>query len=277
MSKIGVFDSGIGGLTLVKALLAAYPHEEIIYYGDTARVPYGSKNTKELIFLADKITGYLVEQGAELIVDACNTTSAVALPHLKDNYDLPIFGVIEPGVAKALVSTKNGKIGLLATEVTVKTEAHKKLLERNKGIVCYAEAAPALVPLIEAGKINDSATKKAVAQAMAPLMQAGIDTLILGCTHYPFISHCFSEIGQGKITLINPAEETVRTMSSLLEPQTLQAGSFNPASVYFTSKDVKAFAALAKYLLPEMNFPQFREYDILVKENYEQNRLCNPQ
>lgn len=269
MSKIGVFDSGVGGLTLVKALLAAYPQEEIIYYGDTARVPYGSKNTKELIFLADKITGFLVEQGAELIVDACNTTSAVALPHLKSNYDLPIFGVIEPGVAKALVTTKNGKIGLLATEVTVKTEAHKKLLERNKGIICYAEAAPALVPLIEAGKIHDSTTKKAVAQAMAPLMQAGVDTLILGCTHYPFIADYFSEIGQGKITLINPAEETVRIMSSLLEPQTLQAGSFNPASVYYTSKDVKAFAALAKYLLPELNFPQFREYDILVKENYE--------
>ncbi len=270
-----MFDSGVGGLTVVKALLAAYPQEEIIYYGDTARVPYGGKNTKELIFLADKIAGYLIEQGAELIVDACNTTSAVALPYLKKNYDLPIFGVIEPGVAKALATTKNGKIGLLATEVTVKTQAHKKLLEQHKGIVCYAKAAPALVPLIEAGKITDSVTKKAVEQAIKPLMLAGIDTLILGCTHYPFISDLFSEISQGKFTLINPAEETVRIMSSLLESQSVEDSTFNSASVYYTSKDIKTFAEIAKYLLPEIRFPQFREYDILIKETYEFNHLGN--
>jgi len=208
---IGVFDSGLGGLSVVEKIFKEIPQAKIIYLGDTARVPYGSRTAKELINFADEITHFLLNKDCEVIVDACNSTSAVALDFLQQKYSKPIIGVIEPGVRAALDVTRNGCIGVVATEATVKSSAHKKTAqELEPGITIIPQACPDFVPLVELGEVTGERALNIVKRTLEPFKETSIDTLILGCTHYPYLSELIKEVVGEKITLVNPAYETVK-------------------------------------------------------------------
>ena len=208
---IGVFDSGLGGLSVVEKIFIEIPQAKIIYFGDTARVPYGSKSAEELINFADEITDFLINKDCEIIIDACNSTSAVALDFLQQKYSKPIIGVIEPGVKAALDVTKNGCIGVIATEATVKSGAHKKIAqELESGTTIISQACPDFVFLVELGEVAGERALNIVKKSIEPLKGTNIDTLILGCTHYPYLSELVKEvIGEG-VVLVDPAYETTK-------------------------------------------------------------------
>ncbi len=208
---IGVFDSGLGGLSVVERILEQIPQAKIIYFGDTARVPYGEKTAAELIDFADEITKFLVNNGCGVIIDACNSTSAVALEYLKEKYINPIIGVIKPGILSAIEVTKNGRIGVIATEATVKSEAHKKTAkEIDADIVIYPLACPEFVPLVEAGEVTGKKAHMVVEKTLQPLMEKNIDTIILGCTHYPFLAPTIRKVMGENVILVDPAYETAK-------------------------------------------------------------------
>lgn len=217
MITVGVFDSGVGGLSVVRQILRRLPEVRIIYYGDTARVPYGEKRKEELIYLADIVTDYLLQEGAQVIVDACNSTSAVALDYLQQKYGVPILGVINPGVKAALRATKNGKIGLIGTEATVKSGVHNKLLTSLKAdFKLISQACPGFVPYIEKGDISSPEILRLAKEYLNPLIKEGIDTLILGCTHYPFLEQVILETVGPSVKLIDPAVETTSDLEKTL-------------------------------------------------------------
>jgi len=208
---IGVFDSGLGGLSVVEKIFIKIPQAKIIYFGDTARVPYGSKTAEELIGFADEITHFLLNKDCEVIVDACNSTSAVALDFLQQKYSKPIIGVIEPGIRSALDITKNGCIGVIATEATVKSGAHKKTAqELEPGTTITSLACPDFVFLVETGEVTGERALDIVRRTLEPLKNTNIDTLILGCTHYPYLSELVKEVIGEDVTLVNPAYETAK-------------------------------------------------------------------
>ncbi|MGB9885676.1 MAG: glutamate racemase [Moorellales bacterium] len=247
---LGLFDSGVGGLTVASEVFAQLPAESIIYFGDNAHVPYGDRSPEELIRLADAICGYLVRQGAKLIVDACNSTSSVALEYLRRRYSVPLVGVVEPGVRAALACTKNRRVGLIATEATVQSEAHRRLAARlDPGVAVFAQACPLLVPLAEAGAVDTPEAYAALSEYLAPLADAGIDTLILGCTHYPFFAPLIRRILGPEVVLVDPARETVREAAAILQERGLMAPSGRPPRHrYVVSGDPEAFRRSAEKL-----------------------------
>ncbi|KUO51588.1 MAG: hypothetical protein APF76_13150 [Desulfitibacter sp. BRH_c19] len=208
---IGVFDSGLGGLSVVEKVLVQIPQAKIIYLGDTARVPYGGKSAGELKSFADDITQFLVDKNCGVIVDACNSTSAVALDFLQEKYANPIIGVIEPGIRSALAITQNGRICVIGTEATVKSGAHKKVAcELDPDVSVVSLACPDFVPLVEAGEVTGERVISIVRRTLEPLMDTKIDTLILGCTHYPYLAKAIKEVIGESITLVDPAYETTK-------------------------------------------------------------------
>ena len=218
---IGVFDSGLGGLSVVEKIFIKIPQAKIIYLGDTARVPYGSRTVEELISFADEITYFLLNKDCEVIVDACNSTSAVALDFLQQKYSKPIVGVIEPGVRAALDATKNGCIGVIATEATVKSGAHKKTAqELDPGTTIISQACPDFVPLVESGEVTGERALNIVRKTLEPLRDTKIDTLILGCTHYPYLSELVKEVVGEGVVLVNPAYETAKETAKYFSQKT---------------------------------------------------------
>lgn len=216
IKPIGVFDSGIGGLSVSEKIFTELPDAQIIYVGDTARVPYGGKTSEELIGFADEITKFLIDKGCGIIVDACNSTSAVAIDFLQKKYNNPIIGVIEPGIKGAINATKNGRIGLIATEATVKSGAHKKAARLvDPKIKIYSLACPDFVPLVEAGEVTGENTMAFVTKALEPLKGTQIDTLILGCTHYPYLAKVIKTVMGDGVTLVDPANETTKEIKKL--------------------------------------------------------------
>jgi len=203
-APIGIFDSGIGGLTVVKKLLSFLPNESIIYFGDTARVPYGSKSDDTVIDYTRQDINFLISKNVKLIVAACNTASSVALDKLRKSYKIPIIGMIEPGAESALKRTKNGRIGVIGTYATVSKKAYsKEIHRRNREIEVFEKACPLFVPLAEEGWLKHKATYLIAEEYLAELRELRIDTLILGCTHYPLLSEVIQEvIGQG-VSLID--------------------------------------------------------------------------
>ncbi|MDK2820991.1 MAG: glutamate racemase [Clostridia bacterium] len=217
VQPIGVFDSGVGGLTIAEEISRQLPFEKIIYFGDTAHVPYGPRSVEELTSFADKIVDFLIRHEVKAIVDACNTTSAVALPFLQEKYDIPIIGVIEPGVMDAMRVTKNRHIGIIATEATIASHAHQKAIEsRGSNYRVFNQACPKFVPLVEDGKVYGPEVRSAVEEYLLPLLKANIDTLILGCTHYPFLRRVIKEVAGPEVTLVDPAVATVRELKKVL-------------------------------------------------------------
>ena len=239
---IGVFDSGVGGLSVVKEILKKLPEERIVYFGDTANVPYGSKSAQELIQFGDKITEFLISQDAKMIIIACNTSSSLSFDFLKEKYDLPFIDVIKPSIDVAINSSKKQKIGVIATEATIKTGVHKKLLlEANPEAKVYTCSCPKFVPLVEQGIVEGIKVEEAVAEYLIPLREQGIDVLILGCTHYPFLQKSIQKILGEEIKIIDPAQETVIETQEKLQQLKLMNRDPKNDNKYFSSGDSLSF------------------------------------
>ena len=198
-NPIGIFDSGIGGLTVVKSLDSTLGNESIIYFGDTARVPYGSKSNETVIEYSIQDAKFLLSKNVKLIVVACNTASSVALDALRENLDIPVIGMIEPGAKSAISETHNGKIGVIGTTATITNKAYSNLLHKlDNKLKVYEKACPLFVPLAEEGWIDHKATKLIAEEYLNELKAKKIDTLVLGCTHYPILKDVIQEvIGEG--------------------------------------------------------------------------------
>ena len=216
-APIGVFDSGVGGLTVAREIMRQIPQERIVYFGDTARVPYGSKSTDTLIRYTRQIVRFLQTQKVKAIVIACNTASAYALEEIEAELDIPIIGVVKPGAKVAAETTANGKIGVIATEGTIGSHIYLRYIkEINPEAEVIGKACPLFVPLVEEGLWQDPVTDEIAKRYLTELIDIGIDTLILGCTHYPLIRSTVGKtMGEG-VTLVNPAYETARELKELL-------------------------------------------------------------
>ncbi|MBU4274731.1 glutamate racemase [Patescibacteria group bacterium] len=216
---IGVFDSGVGGLTVVKEIFKYLPEYQIIYFGDTARLPYGTKGADFVRKYSKKITEWLLNRGAKIIVVACNTSSAWAADFLKKEFpNLPIFEMIEPAVKEAIKKTKNKRIGIIGTPGTVKSGIYKKKLAEIDGeLKFFAEPCPLFVSLVEEGLIDGKITEEVAKKYLLPLKKKNIDTLILGCTHYPLLEKTIKKIMGKNIEIINPARSLARGLKKFLE------------------------------------------------------------
>jgi glutamate racemase len=214
---IGIFDSGIGGLTVLKEIIRVLPDEDTLYLGDTARLPYGTKSEETVIKYSIENTRFLLRHNIKLLVVACNTASAVSLPDLRKEFSLPLIGVIEAGARAASKATKNGKIGVIGTETTIRSSAYTKAIKAiNPDIDITGQSCPLFVPLVEEGWIDDEITLSIAERYLAPLKRTGIDTLVLGCTHYPLLKKTIQKVMGDGVVLIDSAEETALEVKEML-------------------------------------------------------------
>ena len=221
---IGVFDSGIGGLTVAAALQNLLPSENIFYLGDTARVPYGGKSRRTVERYSIEIGGLLLAERAKIIVVACNTASALAVPRMKEMFKVPVQGVVAPGAEAAVASTKNKTVGVIGTRATIASGAYEHAINSlDADIRVISVACPLLVPLIEEGMFEDKVTDLMLTRYLAPLLSAGIDTLVLGCTHYPLLREAIARTAGPGVTLVDSAENCALAVKALLEKNTLNA------------------------------------------------------
>jgi glutamate racemase len=216
-APIGVFDSGIGGLTVVREILQQLPEEDVIYFGDTARVPYGPKSAETVCRYSTEITSFLQDQGVKAVVVACNTATAHALGSLREHFDLPIIGVIDPGSRAAVRATSSGRVGVIGTQGTIASGAYERAIHAvSPNIDVTSQACPLLVPFVEEGWLDHAASELVVREYLAPLASSGIDTLVLGCTHYPLLRPVIRTVVGPDIRLIDSAEETAAETARLL-------------------------------------------------------------
>jgi glutamate racemase len=221
---IGVFDSGIGGLTVVKALRDILPNEKIFYLGDTARVPYGGKSASTVERYSLEIADILIEENAKIVVVACNTASSVALRKLEEHLPVPVTGVIRPGARAAIAATHNHRVGVIGTRATIKSGAYERELRSpNPNIYISSRACPLLVPLIEEGWLEDKLTDRVIARYLEPLVDQGIDTLVLGCTHYPLLTNAIARFLGEKVTMVDSARNCAAAVQELLDRESLRA------------------------------------------------------
>ena len=220
---IGIFDSGIGGLTVVKAVRELLPSENIFYLGDTARVPYGGKSPVTVERYSREMIEMLVAEDVKAIVIACNSASAVALPNLEGDFRVPIVGVIQPGAQAAVAATRNRHVGVIGTRATIKSGAYERAIRAlGPDIAIAARPCPLLVPLIEEGWLNDEITDRIIARYLEPLVRQGIDTLVLGCTHYPLLADAISRFLQDKVTLDDSAKNCAKAVEQLLDRESIR-------------------------------------------------------
>ncbi len=221
---IGVFDSGIGGLTVVAALRELLPGESIFYLGDTARVPYGGKSQATIERYSVELAGLLLAERAKCIVVACNTASALGVPQLKMDLRVPVTGVIEPGAQAAVKATRSGKIGVIGTRATVNSRAYERAIEElDSEMEVFSEACPLFVPLIEEGWIEDKITDSVIARYLEKMLRHDVDTLVLGCTHYPLLREAIQRFVGPNITLVDSAQNTALAVQKLLKQHKLTA------------------------------------------------------
>jgi glutamate racemase len=214
---IGVFDSGIGGLTVLKALVDALPAEDFIYLGDTARLPYGTKSAEVILRYSRENTEFLLAKGIKLLVVACNTASAVALHEIARDTIVPVIGVIEPGARAAAAASRNGKIGVIGTEATITSGAYTRALQQLRpGVEIYTRACALLVPLVEEGWTDNPIAEQTVAYYLEGLRTSGIDTLLLGCTHYPLLREIFGRVLGPGVRLVDSATATASVVGERL-------------------------------------------------------------
>ena len=221
-APIGVFDSGVGGLTVAREIMRQLPRERIVYFGDTARVPYGSKSRETILRYSRQIIHFLESKGVKAIVVACNTASAYALEGLRPEMKIPIIGVVKPGAKVAAAATRNGKIGVIGTEGTIASQIYTEMIRRhNPDAVVVGKACPLFVPLVEEGWLKDPITIEVARRYLASFQETGIDTLILGCTHYPLLRSVVRDIMGLGVELVNPAYETAMELRRLLSEHDL--------------------------------------------------------
>lgn len=221
-APIGVFDSGVGGLTVAREIMRQLPNEKIVYFGDTARVPYGSKSKETVTRFSRQIVRFLQTKEVKTIVVACNTASAYALDEIEKELDIPMIGVVKPAVKVAAEATRNGKIGVIATQATVSSHVYSSYLrDVNAQMEVTGKACPLFCPLVEEGLLEDPVTDEIARRYLLELMDINIDTLILGCTHYPLIRDTIARIVGDGVTLVNPAYETARELKEMLAQKDL--------------------------------------------------------
>jgi glutamate racemase len=248
---IGVFDSGMGGLTVLHECLVTLPHEDFVYLGDGERLPYGPRPLHEIRRFAAEIAGYLAGQGVKLVVAACNSATAAALPDLQRTLAVPIVGVIAPEAHAAVLATRNRRIGLLATEATVASDRYAELVHGlDAGAELVSIACPRLVPLIEGDDPFSAETTAVVREYAAPLLAAGVDTVILGCTHYPLIRPIFQRVFGRGVTLVFSAEETAREVAETLLRKGMENDDRREGGYRFlTTGDPEAFREMGRRFL----------------------------
>jgi glutamate racemase len=247
---IGIFDSGVGGMTVARAVETLLPDYQVIYFGDLARTPYGSKSPEAIIECSISNTEFLLAQGAKIIIIACNSAASVASDILRQQFDAPIFEVITPAVERAVISTVTGNIGIIGTRATIRSGIYeKKIMQLVPGFHVYSKACPLLVPLVEEGWSDARETKMILRKYLAPLKQKQIDTLVLGCTHYPLLKDLIKHrMGKNRIRLIDSSIEVALTLQKYLNEnpdfeEILQHGSENK---YFVSDMTKTAVATAE-------------------------------
>ncbi len=249
MTAIGVFDSGVGGLTVVDALRRRLPDESILYLGDTARLPYGSKSPDTVTRYTRRNIEFLTERGVKAVVVACNTASALALPNLTST--LPTWGVIEPGARKAAAASRSGRIGVIATEATVRSDAYARALRQARpGLEILSRPCPLFVPLVEEGWTDDPVTEQIAERYLRPLLDEEIDTLVLGCTHYPLLVPALQRVAGPGVTLVDSAAAVAEAVAVGLAERGLTAAAGSPISHHLCVTDVgESFHRLARRIL----------------------------
>ncbi len=253
-APIGVFDSGVGGLTVVREMIRQLPDENIVYFGDTARVPYGSKSQNTIIRFSEQIIRFLKKKQVKAIVIACNTASALALDAVRDEFDVPILGVVIPGARAAVEATQNLNVGVVGTDATVQSGVYTKIIQgMNSEITVIEKACPLFVPLVEEGFKEHKVTEEIIDFYLDSLKKTNIDAMILGCTHYPLLRSKIRDYMGDKIKIVNPAYETAMDLKRLLEEQDMvNDGTIEPHSGYefYVSDAAEKFRHFANTVMP---------------------------
>ncbi len=250
-SPIGVFDSGVGGLTVLRQIMKKLRNEDVIYLADTARVPYGGRPPQEIIKINHEVISFLIKQGAKMVIMACGTSSSIAYPVVKDKYPVEIINLVDPGSRAAVAASGTGNIGLIATAGTVNSHAFQhKIKELKKDAKVHAVGCPLFVPLVEGGFIETEETKRVAKEYLKPLLEEKIDTLILGCTHYPHLSKIIRSITGPGVVLVDPAVEAVTDARKMLKKAGTLKTKTSPAKYeYFVTGSVIQFQDLGSRLL----------------------------
>lgn len=248
---IGIFDSGVGGLTVLKEIIRALPQEDTIYFGDTARFPYGTKSPETVIRYSLEIASFLVKRDIKLLVVACNTASAVSLEALTKKLSIPVVGVIEPGARRAVSTTRSRKVGVIGTEGTIRSSAYTKAIKRlNPDVEVITQACPLFVPLVEEGWIDNEVARLASRTYLAGLREEKADTLVLGCTHYPLLKEIIAEVMGTGVRLVDSAEETASTVADILRSGGMLRPSSEKGNHHYFVTDVPAgFIRIGKRLM----------------------------
>ena len=253
-APVGVFDSGVGGLTVAREIMRNLPSEKIVYFGDTARVPYGSKSKETVIRYSRQIIRFLQEQQVKAIVVACNTASAFALDTVRNEFDIPIIGVMESGAKVAAARTRNKRVGIIGTVGTVGSGIHAQYLKKlDPEITVFGKACPLFVPLVEEGWLHDPVTVEVASRYLKELQDKDVDTLILGCTHYPLIRSTIRQVMGEEVCLVNPAYETALELGKLLEEQGLSSTGTEQKEFpyrFYVSDLADEFKEFANSILP---------------------------
>lgn len=254
-APIGLFDSGVGGVTVLRELYRQMPNESVVYFGDTARLPYGKRSAEEIIDYAHEILEWMRQQGTKMVIMACNTSSALALDAVRDQYEFPILGLILPG-ARAAVRA-GSRIGVISTEATAKSQAYAQAInEVNPQAKVWQVGCPKFVPLIEGNRIGESETEQAVREYVNPLLDNHIDTLVYGCTHYPYLEPVLRKVLPDSVTLVDPAAHVVAAAAKELDAMGLRSLSQPRPTLFGVSGEPEPFADMVTQMLgyhPEVN------------------------
>ncbi len=250
-NPIGIFDSGVGGLTVLKELRKKLPNEKFIYLGDTARVPYGNKSKDTIIRYSIENTKFLLKFDIKLLVVACNSSTATSLKSLKENFEIAIVGVIEPGAKKAVSITKNKRVGIIGTEATIKSKAYEEEIKAlDSTISIFAKACPLFVHIVEEGLLKGPIADDIISHYLSTFKDKGIDTLVLGCTHYPLLKSSINKFFEGKINIVDSAKETADTVSALLKKLYISSDNKKPIEPdYYVTDAAERFLKVGKTIL----------------------------
>jgi glutamate racemase len=261
-APIGIFDSGVGGLTVARAILDQLPNESTVYIGDTARGPYGPRSLAEVRDFALESLDFLVEQGVKALVIACNTASAAMLRDARERYSIPVIEVIQPAVRRAVAATRSGRVGVIGTRATIESRAYLDAFAAAPQLTIESIACPLFVEFVERGETSGEAITKVAREYLKPMIDADIDTLVLGCTHYPLLTGVISYVMGNDVSLVSSAEETAKDLYRVLvENSLLRGSSENPSTHKFLATgDAQAFESLARrFLGPEVGSVQHQD------------------
>lgn len=265
---IGMFDSGLGGLTVMRQLVRELPNENILYFGDTARLPYGSKSPETIVRYSLEIADFLMDRGVKMIVVACNTASSHALSVLRERYPVPVIGVIEPGAEAAVQATSNGRIAVLGTRGTIRSNSYQKAISQlSPGAEVVPVACPLFVPLVEENYISFPAAQMIVREYLKPLSGKEVDTVLLGCTHYPLLKDLIAEALDKRIRILDSASSCAKWVAEILDENGLSNNeSAVPEYTFYVSDDPDKFQELGKVFLGR-SVEDVMLYDIAAKDD----------